>query len=86
MLEYSTNLQDSLAYRLGKGDSLSTSDLLQIPDKASDYTSEAITLYPADTPEEGFYFYIPLTKDVVKRATFTKCEVYTESIIRALLH
>ena len=42
-------------------------------------------LYSADTQEESLYFYIPLTKDVVKRATFTKCEVYTESIIRALL-
>ena len=44
-----------------------------------------IALNPADTQEEGFYFYIPLTKDVVKRATFTKCEVYTESINRVLL-
>ena len=56
-----------------------------VPDKASDYTSEAIALYPADNPEEGFYFYLPLTKDVIKRATFTKCELYSESIIRALL-
>ena len=34
-----------------------------VPDKVADYTSEAIALYPADTQEEGFYFYIPLTKD-----------------------
>ena len=54
-------------------------------DKTEDYTSEAIALYPADTQEEGYYFYIPRTKGVVKRATFTKCEVYTENIIRALL-
>ena len=56
-----------------------------VPDIAADYTNEAIALYPADTQEEGFYFYIPLTKDVVKRVTSTKCEVYTEIIIRALL-
>ena len=57
-----------------------------VPDKATDYTVDAIALFLADTQEEGFYFFIPMTKDVVKRATFTKCQVYTESIIRALLH
>ena len=56
-----------------------------VPDKAQRYTAEAIALYPADTLEEGFWFYLAGIRQLVKRSTFKKCQVYTESIIRALV-
>ena len=56
-----------------------------VPDKAQRYTAEAIALYPADTPEEGFWFYLVGVRQLVKRATYKPCQVYSESIIRALL-
>ena len=46
-----------------------------VPDKAQRYTSEAIALYPVDTPEEGFWFYLVGVRQLVKRATFKKCLV-----------
>ena len=42
-------------------------------------------MYPADTPEEGFWFYLVGVRQLVKRATYKKCPVYSESIIRALV-
>ena len=56
-----------------------------VPDKARRYTSEAIALYPADTPEEGFWFYLVEVRQLVIKATFKKCLVYSESIIKALV-
>ena len=44
-----------------------------VPDKAQRYTAEAIALYPADTPEEGFWFYLVGVRQLVKRATYKKC-------------
>ena len=78
-------LRKSVQYSPAFADMVLTHREDAVPDKAEDYTSEAIALHPADSQEEDYYFYIPRTKDVVKRATFTKCEVYTESIIPALL-
>ena len=50
-----------------------------VPDKVADYTSEAIALYPADTQEEGFYFYIPLTKDGSQTGyLYEMCGLYGE--------